>query len=118
MIERAVKDEVEGNHSQTQLSLRFRLVTRSTFPAWRAIGMAQHTTRGVERPLVLLMLERGVAAERRREERDGKRERRQQKQGAGLVSGCVRRRGGDVLEQLIQLVQVGNGVLAMSQRRL
>ena len=47
-------------HSQTQLFGRFLLVMTRTLPAERAIGMAQQTTRGVDRPL-LLMVNAGVA---------------------------------------------------------
>ena len=43
-------------HSQTQLSGRFRLVITSILPAARDIGIAQHTTRGVARPLLLLVV--------------------------------------------------------------
>ena len=43
-------------HSQTQLSGRFLLVITSTFPAARDIGIAQQTTRGVDRPLLLELL--------------------------------------------------------------
>lgn len=37
---------------QTQLSGRLRLVITRTFPSALAIGIAQHTIRGTERPLV------------------------------------------------------------------
>jgi hypothetical protein len=37
---------------KTQLSGRLRLVTTRTFPAALAMGIAQHTMRGTERPLV------------------------------------------------------------------
>lgn len=40
---------------KTQRSFLFLLVTRRILPAARAMGMAQQTTRGVERPLVLMM---------------------------------------------------------------
>ena len=39
--------------SQTQLSGRFLLVMTRILPAVRDIGIAQHTTRGVDRPLLL-----------------------------------------------------------------
>lgn len=39
------------SHLQTQLSGLVRLVITRTIPAALAMGMAQHTTRGVERPL-------------------------------------------------------------------
>ena len=42
--------------SQTQLLGRFLLVIRSTLFADLAMGMAQHTTRGIERPLLLLLI--------------------------------------------------------------
>lgn len=41
-------------HSQTQLFGRFRLVITRTLLADLAIGIAQQTTRGVERPLLLM----------------------------------------------------------------
>lgn len=41
---------------QTQLSGLLRLVTTRTFPAALAIGIAQHTTRGTERPLLAMMI--------------------------------------------------------------
>lgn len=50
----------DGSHppfGKTQLSFRFLLVTRSTCPAERAIGIAQHTTRGVDRPLLLMSID-------------------------------------------------------------
>jgi len=47
--------EPKGGDSQTQRSFLFLLVTRRILPAARAMGMAQQTTRGVERPLVLMM---------------------------------------------------------------
>ena len=43
-----------NKYSQTQLFGRFRLVMTRTLPADRAIGIAQQTTRGVERPLLLM----------------------------------------------------------------
>ena len=48
------KRQSEDEDSQTQLFGRFRLVTRRTLPAARAMGMAQQTMRGVERPLLLI----------------------------------------------------------------
>lgn len=47
-------------HSQTQLSGRLRLVTTRTWPAALEIGIAQHTTRGTERPLVPMTKFNGV----------------------------------------------------------
>lgn len=41
-----------GSHLQTQYSGRLRLVTTRIFPAALAMGMAQHTMRGEERPFV------------------------------------------------------------------
>ena len=50
-----------GRDLQTQLSGRFLEVMTRTLPAVRDMGMAQHTTRGVDRPLLfddeLLMVE-------------------------------------------------------------
>ena len=46
------QDGVLGRYSQTQKFGRFLLVTTRTLPAALAIGMAQHTTLGVERPFV------------------------------------------------------------------
>lgn len=46
--------EMRG-HSQTQLFGLLRLVMTSTLLADLAMGMAQQTTRGVERPLLLIV---------------------------------------------------------------
>lgn len=43
------------DYSQTQWFGRFLLVMTRTLPAERAIGIAQQTTRGVERPLLLIV---------------------------------------------------------------
>ena len=45
-------------YSQTQLFGRLRLVMRRTLFADLAMGMAQHTTRGVVLPFVLLLIVR------------------------------------------------------------
>lgn len=42
----------EGPDLQTQWSERFRLETMRTFPAAFEMGIAQHTTRGEDRPLL------------------------------------------------------------------
>lgn len=48
-------DRKKSEYSQTHLSGRFLLVTTRTFPADLAIGIAQQTTRGVERPFVAMV---------------------------------------------------------------
>jgi hypothetical protein len=50
------RERQEASDSQTQLFGRLRLVMRRTLLADLAMGIAQHTTRGVVRPLVLLLL--------------------------------------------------------------
>ena len=44
---------MKGFYSQTHLSALLRLVMIKTFPAALAMGMAQHTTLGVERFLAI-----------------------------------------------------------------
>lgn len=56
----------EKEHSQTQLLGRLRLVMTSTLPAARAMGIAQHTMRGVERPLLVPIVVVAVRDEMRR----------------------------------------------------
>ena len=43
---------MRGRDLQTQWSERFRLETMRTFPAALEMGIAQHTTRGEDRPLL------------------------------------------------------------------
>ena len=43
---------VRGRDLQTQWSERLRLDTMRTFPAALEMGIAQHTTRGEDRPLL------------------------------------------------------------------
>jgi hypothetical protein len=65
-------------HSQTHFSGRFRLVITSTLPDARAMGIAQQTMRGVERPFVAMMtavLVGGVRAGRESRERTKKKKR-------------------------------------------
>lgn len=45
-------ERARGRDSQTQQFGRFRLVMTRTLPAALAMGMAQHTTLGDERPFV------------------------------------------------------------------
>ena len=47
--------EHRGCDLQTQWSERFRLETMRTFPAAFEMGIAQHTTRGEDRPLLPLL---------------------------------------------------------------
>ena len=53
---RVASERRQGRDLQTQLSGRFRLVMTRILPAVRDIGMAQQTTRGVDRPLLLVLL--------------------------------------------------------------
>ena len=58
MSENVEVERAKERDSQTQQFGRFRLVMTRTLPAALAMGMAQHTTLGVERPFVD-MRERG-----------------------------------------------------------
>lgn len=49
---RWVMGGARGHDLQTQWSERFRLETMRTFPAAFKMGIAQHTTRGEDRPLL------------------------------------------------------------------
>lgn len=55
-VTRRAVSGVRGRDLQTQWSERFRLETMRTFPAAFEMGIAQHTTRGEDRPLLSPML--------------------------------------------------------------